>query len=230
MYRYELHIHTAENDLAAHVPAAEIVRMYKNAGYDGIVITDHYFPLFFDWFHAELDGAAHTQIIDRWLRGYRAAKEEGDKIGFTVLPGAEVRFQDSINDYLVYGVDETFFYNAPLLCFLRGGLHELLPLLPKEACVVWAHPFRDGMTVIDPTPLFGIEGQNGGTDAYRNQMAQQFAAHYGKPITSGSDFHHSTALARGGIRTETPIRTPKDLTDILRSGAYSLIFPDETSK
>ena len=227
MYKYELHCHTAEDDLAAHVPAAEIVRMYKDAGYDGIVITDHYFSIFFDWFKEELDGASHEKIIDRWLKGYRAAKEEGDRIGFTVLPGCEVRFDGTINDYLVYGLDEDFFYHAPLLNRLPGGLGELLSVLPEDVCVVHAHPFRNGMTVTDPAPLFGIEVQNGGTEPILNHLAKEFAAFYGKAMTSGSDFHNKDALARGGIQTETPIRTPADLVSALRCGKYSLIYPAE---
>ena len=47
MPRYELHCHTSECDLAAHASAAELVRLYHAAGYSGMVITDHYFPIFF---------------------------------------------------------------------------------------------------------------------------------------------------------------------------------------
>ncbi len=222
MYKYELHVHTAENDKVARVGGAGIVRMYRDAGYDGVVITDHSFALFHDWFADELEGADHRRTVERWLRGYYAAREEGEKLGFTVLPGAEVRFTDSINDYLIYGLDEAFFYRTPLMHRLRG-LDELLPLLPSNACVVHAHPFRNGMTVRDPAPIWGIEVHNGGTDAFRNELANTFATHYGKGMTSGSDFHEEGALARGGIITEAKIQTPEDLTDVLRSGNYSLI-------
>ena len=40
-YKYELHCHTKEVSRCGAVPAAEIVKMYKENGYDGIVITDH---------------------------------------------------------------------------------------------------------------------------------------------------------------------------------------------
>ena len=46
MYRYELHAHTSECDLAAHASGAELVRIYHAAGYSGMVITDHYFSFF----------------------------------------------------------------------------------------------------------------------------------------------------------------------------------------
>jgi predicted metal-dependent phosphoesterase TrpH len=222
IYRYDLHIHTAECDLAAHVPAAEIVRMYHEAGYNGLVITDHCFSIFFDWFKEELDGKSHKEITERWLRGYYEARNEGEKLGMTILPGAEVRFDGTINDYLVYGLTEDFFYNAPQMNRLKN-LNELLAVLPEDACVVHAHPFRVNMTVIDPTPLFGIEIYNGGTDAYRNHLAEDLALHYGKVMTSGSDFHHASHLARGGIMTQSKIETPADLVSVLKKGAYSVI-------
>lgn len=44
-----------------------------------------------------------------------------------------------------------------------------------------------------------------------------------KQMLSGSDFHRSEHLARGGIVTEKRITCQSDLIDTLRSGAYSLI-------
>lgn len=89
--------------------------------------------------------------------------------------------------------------------------------------MVHAHPFRDRMVVSDPSPVWGIEVYNGTNEPYRNQMAKDFALHYGKKMTSGSDFHYSGALGRGGIITQRPITTPQELSSVLRSGDYSLI-------
>ena len=228
MGKFELHVHTSECDLAALTGASEIVKLYHDAGYDGMVVTDHYFSTFYNWFSEELDGADHKRIIERYLRGYYTARNEGEKLGFTVLPGAEVRFDGTINDYLVYGLHEEFFYNAPLLNRL-SGLDELKALLPPDALIVQAHPFRNKMTVCDPSPLFGIEVYNGGTEPFRNEMAEMFAHHYGKAVTSGSDFHSAAALGRGGIFTYDKIKTPEDLVRILRAGndGYSLISAGE---
>lgn len=225
MFMYETHVHTAENDLCAYVKARDIVRMYQDAGYDGMVVTDHYFSLFFQWFAEELKGADHVKIVDRWLRGYCEARNAGEALGFTVLLGAEVRFDGTINDYLVYGLTEAFLKKAPLLNRLKD-LKALLSVLPEDTCVVQAHPFRNKMTVQDPTDLFGIEVHNGGTEPFRNEMAKVFAQHYGKTMLSGSDFHRPEHLARGGIATKERITCQKDLIDTLRSGEYTLLTPD----
>ena len=222
MYKYELHAHTSECDKVATLGGADLVKLYNNAGYSGIVITDHYFSLFFDWFKDELCCASHKRIIDRYLKGWYCAKNEGEKLGFTVIPGCEVRFDGSINDYLVYGLEESDFYELPLLNRL-SDVNELIKVLPDTAVVVQAHPFRDNMTVCNPSPLFGIEVYNGGTESFRNEMAKIFAKHYEKAMTSGSDVHCEKHIARGGIISVVKINTSKELADVLRSGKYSLI-------
>ena len=224
MYKYELHAHTSECDLVAKLSGGALVRAYADQGYSGMVITDHYFSIFFDWFREELDGKSHKEIIDRWLRGYESARNEGEKIGFTVLPGAEVRIDGTINDYLVYGLEIEDLYRLPLLNRMNS-IDEVRDILPAQTCVVHAHPFRENMTVRDPGRFFGIEVHNGGTDAFRNQLAKVWAEHYGKAMTSGSDCHGPWAVGKGGIITKNPIYTPTDLVQVLRGGNYQLIQP-----
>ncbi len=142
-----------------------------------------------------MKGLTHKQQVKRWLKGFYAAKEAGDQIGFTVLPGAEVRFDGYPNDYLVYGLNEDFFYTAPRLNELKS-IDALLAILPLDVCVVQTHPFRDGMEVVNPKGLFALEVYIGGTEKFRNEMAKQFAIHYEMPMTSGSDIHGIDRLAK----------------------------------
>lgn len=224
MYKYELHLHTAECDKVAALSGAQLVRAYAEKGYSGMVVTDHYFSTFFDWFKDELAHKEHNEIIDFWLRGYYAALNEGEKIGFTVLPGAEVRIDGTINDYLVYGLEEKDFYSLPLLNRMKN-IDQVLDVLPEYALVVQAHPFRNNMTVYDPSRLFGIEVFNGGTEMFRNEMARTYAEHYKKVMTSGSDCHGESAVGKGGIITDCKISSPKDLAEVLSSENFSLILP-----
>ena len=231
MSKIETHLHTAECDKCAHVSAKDIVHLYKNAGYDCIVVTDHSISLFFDWFGDELQGKSHKEIIHRWLKGYYTAREEGEKIGVTVLPGAEVRFDGTINDYLVYGLEEDFFYNAPLLNTLKTP-EELIKILPSSACVVQAHPFREADYIPNPGVLpheclDGVEVFNRGNNAPEmNQKALDFACEHNLIKTSSADAHWPNHIPYGGITTEKRITNEKELADLLRSGEYELIIPD----
>lgn len=222
MNKYEMHVHTSECDKVAQCSGAQIVNLYREAGYSGLVITDHYFSLFKKWFKDELCSKSHTRFIERYLKGYYAARNEGEKTGVTVLCGAEVRLDNCINDYLIYGLEENDFYELPFLSSLKS-VDELVNALPDYALVVQAHPFRDNMVVSTPDVFWGIEGYNNGTDKFRNEMAKTYANHYGKAITSGSDFHNIKQLAKGGIATDRKIYTSRDLTDVLKSGDYLLI-------
>ena len=224
MSKLEMHVHTAECDGCATVKARDIVKMYHDHGYDGLVITDHYNVNFQDWLLQCMGrgpDVPHHDLMERWMRGYYEARDEGEKLGFTVLLGAELRFDNCPNEFLIYGLEEDFFYQTPLLNHL-SGLQELDSVLPEEACVFMAHPFRNGMVVLFPFPLMGIEVINGRTETIRNDMARMYAEHYGKRMLAGSDFHTPKDFAKGGIITSAEIRTSADLSAALRSGEYTV--------
>ena len=219
--KFELHTHTSENDICVDMSAAEIVAAYHQEGYRGIVITNHLFDLSREWYKAELSGRGHDAIIDYYLKGYRLAREAGGRLGMTVLLGMELRFDGTVNDYLVYGFDEDFLYRSPLLNTL--DLDSFLKILPGKALVYQAHPFRDGMSVTDPSKLFGIEVYNGGTDAVRNRFADFWADLHGLRKISGSDFHSIRHLARGGVDFDCEVFDNDSLIRQLLDNSYTLI-------
>lgn len=219
--KFELHTHTAENDICVNMKAADIVAAYHQKGYRGIVITNHYFDLSLEWYKNDLAGCGHEGILDFYLRGYRLARQAGERLGMTVLLGIELRFDGTINDYLVYGIDEDFLYRSPLLNTLN--LDSFLKILPTGALVYQAHPFRDGMTVTSPSKLFGIEVYNGGTDDARNRFAELWADMHGLRKISGSDFHGPQHLARGGVDFENEVTDIETLVHQLRENRYTLI-------
>ena len=86
--KIDLHVHTKEISLCAHVSAEETVRMYKEAGYGAIVITNHF----------SNDGVYHfshngrDDYYDAFVEGYELARAEGERIGLTVLLGFAASF------------------------------------------------------------------------------------------------------------------------------------------
>lgn len=218
-YKYELHCHTGDVSLCATSKAEEAVKFYKESGYDGIVITDHYSPQTF-LFHRAF--APHKNI-DRYLKGYRRAKAAAGE-NFTVLFGVEIRFFFTIDDFLIYGADEDFLRNSGNL--MTKYLRRLKKLCDDNNLILLeAHPFRRLRFRHNPKLLHGCEVYNGkdkGTDA--NSKAKKWAKDnkFGI-VTSGGDFHHKDKTNPGGIITAEPIKTMDDLMQILRSGEYELI-------
>lgn len=221
MYKYDTHTHTSEVSPCGKVEASEIVRLYKQEGYNGIVITDHYYDGFFNrCLSSSWEGKAKE-----YLAGYRSALEEGNKIGLKVLLGIELRFQDSPNDYLVYGIDEKLLFDYPEL--YKSNLKEFRKFANEKNLLIYqAHPYRKGSSPTDdPTLLDGVEVYNGHPrhDSH-NDLAYAFGVKNKLKSISGSDFHQTPDLARGGIITKEEVTTIMDLVEILKDDTrFSLI-------
>ena len=222
--KFEMHLHTAENDPYVNVCAADAVREYKKIGYDGIVFTDHFGKFIWKWRDGKNGLGTWEEKIERWLTAYRSAKKVGDEIGLKVFLGMELRFTKNINDYLIYGMDEEFIFSHPDLDLYSP--EEFFKIKPEKMLVYQAHPFREDMVVGSAENIFGVEVYNSGTPAPRNQMAEAFADIFSLRKISGSDFHHISQLAKGGVDFFCNIETYDDLLQALKNNTYSLITPN----
>ena len=215
---FETHLHTAETSACAALPAFDAVDRYHQNGYSGLVVTDHYVDTFF-----EGSLLPWAEQIDRFLRGYRLAKQRGAQWGMTVLLGIELRFQHNANDYLVYGITPEFLIRHPRLYAMD---EPSFYRLAKETglLVIQAHPFRDNNQVIDSRWLDGIEVFNG-QPAHRNHndRALAYAQAHALIGISGSDCHDEASACTGGIIEPYPIETDRDLLAQLRAGAFRRI-------
>ena len=133
----DLHIHTAESSYCGKVPAWEMVRAYRDAGFHGVAVTDHYSAYFFD----KIKELPWAEQVERYMRGYEEAAAEAAGTDFKVYFGLEYRDRITVDDFLVYGVDKAFLLSNP-------DLHDI-PL--KEAAarihayggvILQAHPAR----------------------------------------------------------------------------------------
>ncbi len=212
--KYDIHIHTSEVSCCGKVPAGEMVRMYSDAGYHGVVITDHYCANFFRQFVFK----NWAFKIEQYLTGYYNALDEGIKLGIKVIPGMEITFQENPNDYLVYGFDENFLREHKELYKL--GLRDFRKYVEGRGFIIaQAHPFRPFMTQAPPELLDGIEVFNGNPrHNSRNELALEYAEKNGLLKLSGSDFHQRQDLARGGILVPEEISNPLQLVDSMKNG------------
>lgn len=217
-YRFETHFHTKESSPCGNVSAVESVRKYYESGYDGIVITDH--------FSASILGkkgsTSWQSVTDRFLRGYEIAKNEGEKLGLTVLLGAELRFPGNYNDILVYGLSESFLREWEWL--YESSLESFFPIADKLGfAVVQAHPFRPECYRENPAYLHGVEVFNGNPRHHsHNSLALQWAKEHSLLESAGSDFHQMEDLAGASVLLGERPSTSLEFARLLRAGAYSL--------
>jgi len=218
--KIDLHVHTSEISGCAHVTGEETVRLYAEAGYDAIVITNH-----FASYNQRRFERAGLDFFAEYAKAFHLAEEAGKKYGLKVFGGYELRFDQNENDYLVYGMDletaaregENFFQMGPREFSAYAKEHGIL--------FFQAHPFRNHMTVTNPNYLFGIEVRNGNPrHDSRNDIAAAWANRFPhlKKI-GGSDFHQREDLAISGIETKKNVETMEDLLEVLTSGEYRVI-------
>ncbi len=217
MFKTELHCHSNDISLCARVNTKEIIDTFANAGYNSIVLANH----FNDYTMEAVCPNDWRGFVDKYYEAYEKLKNEAyGKLN--VLFGAELRFKENCNDYLLFGLTKEFLYEHPEIFTLNP---ESFHKLAKENGILFvqAHPFRNDMTIIRPQHLDGVEVFNGhfGHDS-RNEIANLWAEKYGLIKTSGTDYHYITSPANGGILTENEITEMSQLVEILKSGNYTL--------
>ena len=153
----------------------------------------------------------------------RRAREIGKKYDLLVLGAYELRFDENANDYLVYGMTEEFTRNYSSI--FTNGVKAFSESAQQNGFLLYqAHPFRNGMTVINPDVLFGIEVQNTHPrHDSRNDIALAWAEKYGLHKIAGSDCHRIEDVGTSAIVTEEKIQNMDDLVQILKDERFTII-------
>jgi len=228
-YLYETHLHTTGVSKCAVSRGADYIAGYKDSGYSGIIVTDHFFngntalPRNLPW----------KEWVNRFYRGYEEAKEEGDRLGLDVFFGWEETF-DSCDDYLVYGLDKDWLLEHPeSRSWTRGEQYRAV----KEAggCVVQAHPFRQryyiSRVILSTGCVDAVEAANGGSENVEDAMALRYAKKLGFPITAGTDIHDASLIYNGelfGVYLNEKLNSIKDYVKVICNNRIADIKADQS--
>lgn len=220
MFKIETHLHTCYSSSCGQLSAEEIVEGYLAAGYSGLIVTDHYNRDTFQMLG--MDTARPGAHLQAFLQGYEKLKTAGEMQGLKVYRGAEVRFDGSWNDYLLYGYSDKLLRD-PEAVFTMGVEAFYEKCKADGALLIHAHPYRNGGQPTTPEALDGVEvcNMNHHHDN-RNDLALAFARKYGLLETSGSDCHEVAHIGNGGILVERLPENEQVLVELLRSRNYKL--------
>ena len=195
-YLYDPHTHTAETSKCGHLPAAEVVDRYVAKGFTGLVVTDHLHPEYLSRIDTDHNW---DHVMDHYLSGYHASKARGDQVGLDVILGAELRFPENDNDYLVYGIDEQWLRSNPYVCCMSA--REFFAKFHDQVLIIHAHPYRDGNTVVFEDAVHGSEVINGNPrhDNGNDKALALCRRHPEYYRLAGSDTHQAGDEARSGV-------------------------------
>lgn len=218
-YKYELHCHTAMVSKCAKITPEELCRIYREKGYSGIVITEHYNPRTFIDRHI----FAPQKDIEHYLSSYYELKKYEDE-DFRIFLGIEVRHHLTPSDFLIYGVEEDWLRQQGNM--LNWWNRRRYGKFHKAGCLVFqAHPFRQGFRSC-PSYIDGVEVYNGKAVKDDNLKALNWAKKHNKLFSSGSDCHRVSNAGKGGIISPRKINNNRELIELIKSGDYKLIESD----
>lgn len=232
MYLYETHVHSLNGSFCGKCTPQELVRAYKQAGYTGFILTDHFVkgntsvPRDLDW----------ETRMRMYYDAYLQAKEEGDKLDFDVFFGIEHWYAKG-KEILIYGITLDFLLVHPELNTARIETYAEL-VHEYGGILVHAHPHRiRGYIDPDFMPRYdvcdGIEVYNAGDDDEINELAVQDAIQLNKLMTSGGDVHKvidEPKLGRAGVGFDRRLKDIHDFVTALKNGEGQIMFHGEMRK
>jgi hypothetical protein len=215
-YLYETHLHTREASACGKSSGAEYVKRYKDMGYTGIIITDH----FYRGNNAINKSLPWHDWVHQFCQGYEAAKEEGSRRGLDVFFGWEETFTG--DDYLVYGLDKEWLLEHPeVKSWTRKQQFD--EVRQHNGCVVQAHPFRQydyiNRVCLSTGCVDAVEAANSGNDPSFDSLAWQYAKSLKLPIIAGSDIHFANVAADSffGVYLDQKMESIHDFAAAVRS-------------
>ncbi len=222
-FRIEAHAHTSPASRCSDISPEELVERYTARHCNAVVLTNHFAVA-----HSH-DGDLR-EMADRCIGDYETAKKLGEKAGLRVLLGAEYRFTENSNDYLVYGIEPDDLYRSMPL--LDGTLADFRAAFCNHGhyVLLQAHPFRDGMQTMDPALLDGIEvfnmhpGHNSRVAQAARWVAETVPPDRPFLTVCGTDYHHHGHDGLAFLRTARLPKDSFDFADLLREQNYLFDF------
>ena len=142
-------------------------------------------------------------------------------MGLNVILGAEIRFTENENDYLIFGISPEGLID--IYKMLSFGIDRFYSEYKNEKnIIIQAHPFRDGMLSVKRESLDGIEVFNMHPNHNSRIGLAAKSASDNMITTCGSDFHHQGQECMCGLLTKKPLKTSYDVASVLKSRKYAM--------
>lgn len=201
----EMHCHSSGISYCSHIPYNELVDITKAAGFDAMVLTNHYCRDY-------LKAISYEDWIEDYINEYSLAHQYGKTVGMKVFLGVEVTVDYDLGIHmLLYGITPELLRRDKNL--FEKSLEELSNYCRNNGItLIQAHPFRYGRTVQEPSLLDGIEiNCHPGHEGHTSDIVR-IAKENKLSVTCGNDYHGDTSYRpRGGMILPDNIETDQEL-------------------
>lgn len=220
-FLYETHVHGSQCSRCAQSTTMEMVKAYYQAGYAGLVLTDHFIfgntavSRRFPW----------EERMECYFAAYLEAKQAAQGLDFDVIFGLEHHYGDG-KEVLVYGIGLDFLLENPDIPEIP--LEEFAHRVHQAGGIlIQAHPYRNryyvNMAVGPRVDLVdGIEVYNAGNLPGEDIQALQLSRQGSFLMTSGGDIHYAgdPNIGAAGVWLPRRVRDEKEFVQALKQGGY----------
>lgn len=232
-----MHLHTKGNSVCAKETPKDIIDAYKNAGYDGIVCTNHFSKFIYYKYFAQYK--TEQEKVNAILNGFYKLKEIGAENGIDVFFGLELAilrddyhnvFRRKCEELLVYGITDEEFrrYNVRLAEMNYKQLYEFAN--KHNWIIAQAHPYRARTKLANPKYLHAMEVYNGHPGHYdRNELAKERGEQYRLIPVAGSDFHNLGGEGTG-LMFDTKVNDEQNLVQLLKNTSPKIFMRNKGEK
>lgn len=219
-FRYEIHCHTSQGSLCGQFTGAQLAEYYAERGYQGVIITDH----FFNGNCAISPALSWEERVERFFDGYEEAKKVGDRLGLQVFYGWEYNYLTT--ELLTYGLDKQWLIDNPDI--LSVSVEEYCERVHKAGgFLVHAHPFREREYIsylrLLPNYVDAIETVNAAHHLFPefDKRADFYADSYRLRKLVGSDFHFVWPGGLCAVDFEEPLVDTRHFCRLVAEGRYT---------
>ena len=189
----DLHAHTRGISKCCRIEADAVLRAAKDAGLDGIVLTNHYQKSY-------VKDGDYAAFAERYALEFHHAARCGEEIGCRVFFGIEVTMERYPGVHLlIYGVGEEFLRRYPeMFDFTQEELYRIVH--ENGGILVQAHPYRKKDLLLDVRYLDGVEiSCHPLYESAHLSALSAVAERSGLVLTCGGDYHADTYRPRCGV-------------------------------
>lgn len=200
---FDMHFHTREGSIDGKVSITKALKILKEKGYDGVLVTDH-----------------------NSYKGYNSIQD--NTYGLTVLCGIEydtidgghlliilpdglqlkelfspgMKIADVID--MVHCVNGVVGLSHPFDCYRLGFMN---------------HKHKNTENILKSIDF--IEGANASSFKNKNEKAIELARKYNKPILAGSDSHRAEEVGRGRVEIPLEIKSNIELITAIKEADFN---------